>query len=187
MKTKLFFLSLLAVAVLSVAFYSCSKEQTDSNTSSSNSNLSAARTVGGEDGYIAEKPIIRFKWAGVNTPTGPACPGGECGTCAGICVIIKLRTFDPSVGLTSDEIAAGDGTASVKLDETNNKLIMVPDSRGAFDNGDGTCTITEDFDIGSFASNFGVTKITIKKGTYSITYNSDFPNGRCAFDVTIVR
>lgn len=189
MKSKIVMLSLSLVTVLSIALFSCSKEELTNETSvsSGSSNLANARTVGGEDGYIDEKPIVRLKWEGVFNPNGSPCAGGECGKCAGICVKIKFLTYDAGVGLTEEQIAAGDGTCSVKLDQTNNQLIMVPDVQGAFDNGDGTCTITEDFDIGSFATHFGVSKVTIKQGTYNITYSSDFPNGRCAFDVAIVQ
>lgn len=120
------------------------------------------------------KVIIRARWHGFNHQY-PNCEGGDCGTCPGICVKRVPKETDDNTILSTQEIADGDIFAWFTINSSG-ELCIEPE--GNIDNGNGTTSITENFDLGqSIAGLFGYQSMIIVAGTYNITYSSQYPNG----------
>ena len=133
------------------------------------------------DGYLDKKPILRFRWGGIERPGEKnPCGGGECGLCPGICLIFKWQLSKPRAELSKAEINDGLGTASVK--PLGQFLFMKPDAN--CDDGTGHVTISRNYDIGTdFSHVLGHDHVIIKEGKYKIHYSEESRYGEIQFNV----
>jgi hypothetical protein len=175
MKTKVIILSSLIISVVSLMI--CCSKLNEPNVAGVDSPSFGSSLKAGSNA----KPIIRFKWSGIESGPNNSCKGGDCGKCPGICIIFGWETLAAGTNLTFEQRSEGLGTGDVKL--SGNNLFLEPDTY--CDNGNGTVTIVDDFNIGAFASALGKNNIIIKKGTYTIHYSTDKPFGKIKFDVVV--
>ena len=120
------------------------------------------------------KVIIRARWSGFSHQY-PNCEGGDCGSCPGMCIKVVPKETNDNTILSPQEIEDGDIFAWFSINSYG-QLCIEPE--GNIDNGNGTTSITENFDLGqSIASLFGFHSVIIVAGTYNITYSSQHPNG----------
>jgi hypothetical protein len=172
-----------------IIFLGCSKEQNSKPDNISEARPSESNQIGASSTLIdlaksEKRPIIRFRWSGIEPTPGTGkknpCAGGDCGVCVGLCVIFKWGIFDPQRGISPQERESGLATARVKIE--GGVLIMEPDT--SCDNGDGTVTVTEDFYIGKeYSQVLGMNRVVIKKGKYLIDYLPGLRFGRIRFNI----
>jgi hypothetical protein len=173
MNNKIIFLTSIPV-LLAFIFIGCIKQN-----SLSISEIKKEITEPIKQTRAKKKVIIRARWHGF-THQYPICEGGDCGICAGFCVKVVPRETSATT-LSPEEITAGDIFAWMYI-STEGGLCMEPE--GNIDNGNGTTSITENFDLGDeIATMFGLNSISILAGVYTIEYSEEYPNGRVCFEI----
>jgi hypothetical protein len=131
------------------------------------------------------KVKVKLRWRGIGGP-GNSCwkTTADCGDCFGLCILIQ---WNQPNSLTQQEIDDGYSYAYIELDTISYVPKLTFEPEATMDDGSGKVTITNDFFIGTYASELlGVESVTIKTGEYTIDYNKGVGFGQVVFNTEVI-